>query len=127
MPEIPFFKFRVLIRFHPEYKVFVAHCLETGSCVTGDTDDEVFGMIKELIEDEIADALARKSLKNLLSSPSSLTVWRDWQRIQKDGYTKKERIMFTNHESGIGPIDAEIIFAIAVSHEKLPETETRVA
>lgn len=72
------FDFRVLLRYDTKYKVHVAHCIQTGSVVTSDSQEEALEMMKELLEDEIAFAIRHENLKNLFSSPAPLEVHLQW-------------------------------------------------
>jgi hypothetical protein len=74
------FDLRVLLRYDTKYKVHVAHCVQTGSVVTSDSQEEALEMMKELLEDEIAFAIRHANLKNLFSSPAPLEVHLQWVR-----------------------------------------------
>jgi hypothetical protein len=76
----PFIVFRVLIEHDPKYNFYVAHCLQTGSVVTADETEVAEDMIRELLEDEISYAVIHNNLKNLLSSPAPLEVWKKWSK-----------------------------------------------
>jgi hypothetical protein len=81
---LPLFNFRVLLRQDEKYRVHVAHCIETGSVVTADSEEEVRTMIKELLEDEISFALTNGNLKNLFSSPAPLDVLVEWMNAARE-------------------------------------------
>jgi hypothetical protein len=72
------FSFRVLLRFDAKYRVHVAQCIETGSIVTADRQEDLKEMIVELLEDEVSFALKNKNLSNLFSSPAPVEVWTQW-------------------------------------------------
>jgi hypothetical protein len=76
--EKTLFSFRVLLRFDAKYRVHVAQCIETGSIVTADRQEDSREMILELLEDEVAFALQNKNLANLFSSPAPVEVWEQW-------------------------------------------------
>jgi len=80
---VPLFNLRVLLRYDEKYQVNVAHCIETGSVVTADTEEEARTMIKELLEDEILFALTKRNLKNLFSSPAPLDVLVEWMKAAR--------------------------------------------
>ena len=84
------FSFRVLLRFDQKYCVHVAQCIETGSIVTADRQEDSREMILELLEDEVAFALRNKNLANLFSSPAPVEVWEQWMEaaIKQDPDTK---------------------------------------
>lgn len=70
--------FRALVSFHAMYNVFIAQCLETGNCVTADSQEMVIEMMQEIIEDEIRYAVDNKNLRNLLSSPMKIEEFVRW-------------------------------------------------
>lgn len=72
------FSFRVLLRYDQKFGVHVAQCIETGSVVTADRQEDSKAMIIELLEDEIAFALENNNLANLFSSPAPVEVWTQW-------------------------------------------------
>lgn len=74
------FDLRVLLRYDTKYNVHVAHCIQTGSVVTSDSQEEALEMMKELLEDEIAFAIRHTNLKNLFSAPAPLEVHLQWLR-----------------------------------------------
>jgi hypothetical protein len=84
-PEVlaTLFDLRVLLRYDTKYNVHVAHCIQTGSVVTSDSQDDVLEMMKELLEDEISFAIRNKNLKNLFSSPAPLEVHLQWLQAEK--------------------------------------------
>lgn len=86
----PMFNLRVLLRYDENYKVHVAHCIETGNVVTADSSDEAKTMIKELLEDEILFALKHRNIKNLFSSPASLDVLIQWMNAAQENVPKTE-------------------------------------
>ena len=78
------FNFRVLLRKDGKYGVYVAHCVETGSVVTAETEEDAKTMMRELLEDEISFALRHGNLKNLFSSPAPMAVLLQWMEAARD-------------------------------------------
>ena len=81
---VPYFRLRVLLEYDRIYKVFAAHCLETGNVVTADTPGDAKSMIKELLEDEINFALEYKNLRNLFCAPAPMDIWNKWQSAARE-------------------------------------------
>ena len=81
----PFFRpMRVLLEYNQAYKIWTAHCLETGSLITADSPGMATEMIKELLEDEISYAIEHRNLRNLYSSPAPMDVWTKWLQAAKE-------------------------------------------
>ena len=111
----PLFEWRALLEYDSKYKIFIAHCLETGSVVSADDPDTAKEMIKELLEDEITYAIERKSLKNLLSSPAPLDVHIRWQQAAEKTPPEKMTLNIRAEELRLDRPDVEtrIDFAAA--------------
>jgi len=94
----PFIPLRVLVEYDQKYKFFVAHCLETGNVVTANDADTAEEMIKELLGDEVAYAISHDNLKNLISSPAPMDVWKRWIATATRNGVKPFRLEMTAHE-----------------------------
>ena len=80
---IPYFKLRVLLRFEEAYKVFAGYCLETGNVVTADDMDTAIDIMKEVLEDEIYNAVKFENYGNLFSKPAPKSIWDSWYKLSK--------------------------------------------
>jgi hypothetical protein len=116
----PFIVFRVLIEHDPKYSFYVAHCLQTGSVVTADDVDTAEDMMKELLEDEISYAVVHNNLKNLMSTPAPLEIWRQWSRAAAITEPKKVKLNITAKELRLDEPEM-------VSEVKVARTEAAVA
>ncbi len=115
---LPMFRFRVLLVWHAEYKVFVAHCLETGSVVTADDIETAQDMIVELVEDEVEFTIKHGNLRNLTSSPAPILLWKEWVDAVRAGsqIIKKH---FSHERTSFGRIDTQMSLVIKISHEPI--------
>lgn len=109
--EVPFFRVRVLLEFDETYKVFAAHCLETGNVVTADSTEEAREMIKELLEDEISFAIEHRNLKNLYSSPAPLEIWQKWMQAAKEKTPEIIHLNSSAHEIMLDDEPTEVTIA----------------
>jgi hypothetical protein len=90
---IPYFKFRVLLQFDGNYQSFVGYCLETGNVVTADDMDTASEMIREVLEEEISNAVKFANYSNLFSKPAPKVIWDRWYELSK---TKQPETVFLN-------------------------------
>ena len=108
----PLLQLRVLIEFDPRYSIYVGYCLETGSVISADDVETAEDMMKELLADEIAFALENNNLRNLLSSPAPLEIWRKWQEAYEKSPSEPEELIVNVRPEPAKP-EAELSFATA--------------
>jgi hypothetical protein len=101
----PFIPLRVLVEYDQKYKFFVAHCLQTGNVVTAEDADTAEEMIKELLVDEVTYAITHNNLKNLLSSPAPMDVWKRWSVTAAQNGTKTFKLDIVARELKIDEPD----------------------
>jgi hypothetical protein len=90
---VPYFRLRVLLEFDRKYKTYVGYCLETGNVVTADDMETASQMMKEVLEDEISNAVKFENYTNLFSKPATKMIWDKWNELAK---TKEPEIVDLN-------------------------------
>lgn len=91
--NVPYFQFRVLYEFDGKHNLVVGYCLQTGNVVTADDMDTAKQIMKEVLEDEIYNAVKFKNYENLLSKPAPKFIWDRWYELRK---TMEPDVVFLN-------------------------------
>jgi hypothetical protein len=81
---IPYFpSFRVLIEFDSKFKMYVAHCLNTGNVVSADDSETTVQMMKEVLEDEVFHAIKYENFSNLFANTAQPDIWDRWNVLAR--------------------------------------------
>jgi hypothetical protein len=88
MQTVPYFRLRVLSTFDSKYKLYVAYCLETGNVATAEDHETTNEIMKEILEDEISNAVKFENYANLFSKPAPKMIWDRWNELAKSNKPK---------------------------------------
>jgi hypothetical protein len=94
----PYFRLRVLLEFDSKFKTYVGYCLETGNVVTADDMQTVSQIMKEVLEDEISNAIKFESYTNLFSKPAAKVIWDKWNELRKTTEPAVVELNFKNEK-----------------------------
>lgn len=73
---------KVLAEYDEDYRVYVAHCLETGAVATGSSLDEAEALIKQVLENDISIAIRTSSLESLFHTCAPSDVRTRWYEVK---------------------------------------------